>query len=54
MPTPDVASLQKALPQAKTVSGDLALTVPYGQMSPAQWYAPKVMRFMHEHAIGSQ
>ena len=30
-------------------TGDLALTVPYGQMSPAQWYAPKVTRFMHEH-----
>ncbi len=40
--------------QAKTVSGDLALTVPYGQMSPAQWYAPKVMRFMHEHNVGQE
>jgi acetyl-CoA acetyltransferase len=39
-------------PQARTVTGDLALTVPYGQMSPAQWYAPKVTRFMHDHAIG--
>jgi len=39
-------------PQARTVSSDLALTVPYGQMSPAQWYAPKVIRFMHEHGIG--
>lgn len=37
-----------------TVSGDLALTVPYGQMSPAQWYAPKVTRFMHEHGIGQE
>ena len=41
-------------PQARTVNGDLALTVPYGQMSPAQWYAPKVMRFMHEHGIGQE
>jgi acetyl-CoA acetyltransferase len=41
-------------PRAKTVSGDLALTVPYGQMSPAQWYAPKVTRFMHEHGIGQE
>src|SRR5579871_236659 len=41
-------------PQARTVSGDLALTVPYGQMSPAQWYAPKVIRFMHDHAIGQE
>src|ERR1700761_5860425 len=29
-----------------TLSGDMALTAPYGQMSPAQWYAPKAMRFM--------
>jgi len=41
-------------PQSRTVSGDLALTVPYGQMSPAQWYAPKVTRFMHEHGIGQE
>jgi acetyl-CoA acetyltransferase len=40
--------------RAKTVSGDLALTMPYGQMSPALWYAPKAMRFMHEHNIGQQ
>jgi acetyl-CoA acetyltransferase len=39
-------------PRAATVSGDLALTAPYGQMSPAQWYAPKVTRFMHDHRIG--
>jgi len=39
-------------PRANTVTGDLALTVPYGQMSPAQWYAPKVTRFMYEHDIG--
>jgi acetyl-CoA acetyltransferase len=32
----------------------VALTVPYGQMSPAQWYAPKAMRFMHEHHIGQE
>ena len=37
-----------------TVSGDQALSVPYGQMSPAQWYAPKVIRFMHEHKIGQE
>ncbi len=37
-----------------TVSGDMALTAPYGQMSPAQWYAPKVIRFMHEHGIGQE
>ena len=39
-------------PQLRTVQGDLALSIPYGQMSPAQWYAPKAMRFMHEHGIG--
>jgi acetyl-CoA acetyltransferase len=37
-----------------TVSGDQALSIPYGQMSPAQWYAPKVTRFMHEHKIGQE
>jgi len=41
-------------PQARTLSGDMALSVPYGQMSPAQWYAPKAMRFMHEHHIGQE
>jgi acetyl-CoA acetyltransferase len=40
--------------RAKTVSGDLALTMPYGQMSPALWYAPKAMRFMYEHNIGQE
>jgi acetyl-CoA acetyltransferase len=38
-------------PQTRTLTGDMALTVPYGQMSPAQWYAPKVTRFMHEHGV---
>jgi acetyl-CoA acetyltransferase len=38
--------------RASTISGDSALTNPYGQMSPAQYYAPKAMRFMHEHGIG--
>ena len=37
-----------------TVNGDMALTAPYGQMSPAQWYAPKTIRFMHEHNIGQE
>jgi acetyl-CoA acetyltransferase len=41
-------------PQSRTLSGDMALSVPYGQMSPAQWYAPKAMRFMHEHGIGQE
>jgi acetyl-CoA acetyltransferase len=38
--------------RAKTVSGEAALMQPYGQLSPAQMFAPKAMRFMHEHAIG--
>jgi len=37
-----------------TTTGDNALTNPYGQMSPAQYYAPKAMRFMHEHGIGQE
>jgi acetyl-CoA acetyltransferase len=41
-------------PQTRTLTGDMALTVPYGQMSPAQWYAPKVTRFMHEHGVGQE
>jgi acetyl-CoA acetyltransferase len=41
-------------PRVSTVSGDSGLTVPYGQMSPAQYYAPKAMRFMHEHGIGQE
>lgn len=30
------------------------LAMPYGQMSPAQFFAPKVMRFMHEHNVGQE
>jgi acetyl-CoA acetyltransferase len=37
-----------------TVSGDAALFAPYGQMSPAQLFAPKAMRFMHQHQIGQE
>jgi acetyl-CoA acetyltransferase len=40
--------------RVNTISGDSALTNPYGQMSPAQYYAPKAMRFMHEHNIGQE
>ncbi len=36
------------------VPGDLALVMPYGQMSPAQFFAPKVIRFMHEHNVGQE
>ncbi len=36
----------------QTAPGASALHLPYGQMSPAQYFAPKVMRFMHDHGIG--
>ena len=38
--------------QAPTVSGEQAFTFPYGLMSPAQRFAMRVTRFMHEHRIG--
>jgi acetyl-CoA acetyltransferase len=36
---------------SKTISGDQAFAAPYGVMSPAQRYAMKAMRFMHDHHI---
>jgi acetyl-CoA acetyltransferase len=36
---------------AKTISGEMAFTAPYGVVSPGQRYAMKAMRFMHEHKI---
>src|SRR5216684_6699543 len=36
---------------AKTISGDFAYTLPYGLMSPAQMFAMRVRRFMHEHRV---
>jgi acetyl-CoA acetyltransferase len=38
-------------PPAATVSGEPALTFPYGVISPAQRYAMRVTRFMHDHGI---
>ncbi len=35
----------------KTVSGEGALSTPYGSMTPAQRYSMKAMRFMHDHGI---
>ena len=35
----------------KTISGDMAMQAPYGLMSPAQRYAMKCMRFMHDHGV---
>jgi len=40
--------------QIPGVPGDFALAMPYGQMSAAQFFAPKVMRFMHDHDIGQE
>jgi acetyl-CoA acetyltransferase len=37
--------------QASTVSGWMALHAPYGELSPAQLYAPKIRRFMHDHGV---
>jgi acetyl-CoA acetyltransferase len=38
-------------PQRNTIAGDMAHTVPYGLMSPAQMFAMKVVRFMHDHGV---
>ncbi|ABS62648.1 conserved hypothetical protein [Parvibaculum lavamentivorans DS-1] len=38
-------------PQIAAVPAEYALALPYGQMAPAQFFAPKVMRFMHEHNV---
>ena len=38
-------------PRRKAIFGDGAYTAPYGLMSPAQMFAMKVQRFMHEHGV---
>ena len=38
-------------PRRNTIAGDFAHTVPYGLMSPAQMFAMKVVRFMHDHGV---
>ncbi len=40
-----------AAPPGGTVSGEAALTFPYGLISPAQRFAMRVMRFMHDHGV---
>jgi acetyl-CoA acetyltransferase len=40
-----------AAPPAATAAGEAALTFPYGLISPAQRFAMRFMRFMHEHGI---
>jgi acetyl-CoA acetyltransferase len=37
--------------EVATVSGEQAFTFPYGLISPAQRFAMRVMRFMHEHGV---
>lgn len=37
---------------AAYAQGERAFTAPYGLMSPAQMFAMKVVRFMHDHKIG--
>ena len=41
-------------PRRNTISGEFAHTVPYGLMSPAQMFAMKVVRFMHDHDVGQE
>jgi len=36
------------------VSGEAAMTFPYGLISPAQRFAMKVMRFMHDHGLSPE
>jgi acetyl-CoA acetyltransferase len=43
-----------AAPPAATAAGEAALTFPYGLISPAQRFAMRVMRFMHEHGIRAE
>jgi acetyl-CoA acetyltransferase len=38
-------------PQRNVIAGDMAHVVPYGLMSPAQMFAMKVRRFMHDHGV---
>jgi acetyl-CoA acetyltransferase len=40
-----------AAPPGGAVSGEAALTFPYGLISPAQRFAMRVMRFMHDHGV---
>ena len=40
-----------AAPPAATAAGEAALTFPYGLISPAQRFAMRVLRFMHDHGF---
>lgn len=41
-------------PRSNVISGSGAFTVPYGLMSPAQSFAMKVNRFMHDHGVNQE
>src|SRR5690242_6150769 len=43
-----------AAPPAVTAAGEAALTFPYGLISPAQRFAMRFMRFMHEYGITAE
>ena len=38
-------------PRRNVIAGEMAHSVPYGLMSPAQMFAMKVSRFMHDHGV---
>ena len=38
-------------PRRNVIAGEMAHAVPYGLMSPAQMFAMKVTRFMHDHGV---
>ncbi len=38
-------------PRRNSIAGEFAHTIPYGLMSPAQMFAMKVQRFMHDHGV---
>lgn len=38
-------------PRSNSIAGPFAHTLPFGLMSPAQMFAMKVTRFMHEHGV---
>jgi acetyl-CoA acetyltransferase len=37
--------------RSRVIAGEFAHTIPYGLMSPAQMFAMKVQRFMHDHGV---
>ena len=41
-------------PRVNQVRGAAAFTAPYGLMSPAQTFAMRVRRFMHDHDVGQE